>query len=164
MRRSRRERRPVWQLVLVVVLGLGYWLYQQADFSPSITDSPVAVGEAATVGASEAERVSARLLTAIAERQSKVWVESAASVTRVLADDNHGSRHQRFLVDVAGNSVLIAHNIDLAPRVPVETGDQLVVRGRFEWNEKGGVLHWTHHDPDGGRRGGWIEHRGKVYR
>ena len=30
--------------------------------------------------------------------------------------------------------------------------------------ERGGVLHWTHHDPDGRRPGGWLEHEGRRYR
>ncbi len=106
---------------------------------------------------------SAEVLRAIEHRLSDQWVETDAVVTRVLKDDTHGSRHQRILVDIAGRSVLIAHNIDLAPRVPVRKGDSLRLRGEFEWNEKGGVIHWTHHDPGGRHSGGWIEHRGKRF-
>ncbi len=103
------------------------------------------------------------VLRAIDERRSDEWVESDALVTRVLGDDTHGSRHQRILVDIAGRSVLIAHNIDLAARVPVGKGDRIRVRGKFEWNEKGGVIHWTHHDPQNRRSGGWIEHGGQRF-
>jgi hypothetical protein len=95
--------------------------------------------------------------------QSDVWVESDAIVERVLPDDTRGSRHQRIIVRIpSGRTVLIAHNIDLAPRVePLDPGDRLRFRGEYEWNDKGGVVHWTHHDPSGRRAGGWIEAGGR---
>jgi hypothetical protein len=46
----------------------------------------------------------------------------------------------------------------------VERGDTVTVQGIYEWNDRGGVVHWTHHDPDGRGPGGWIRHRGEVYR
>lgn len=89
----------------------------------------------------------------------------AGEVARQLPDDNEGSRHQRFILELAsGHSLLVSHNIDLAPRVPLSEGDRLTIRGRYEWNERGGVIHWTHHDPQGRRQGGWIEHQGRRYR
>ena len=86
-------------------------------------------------------------------------------VTKVLADDNHGSRHQRFIVRVpSGRTVLVAHNIDLAPRVKgLREGDSVRMYGEYEWNERGGVLHWTHHAPRGDHADGWIEHNGERY-
>lgn len=99
-----------------------------------------------------------------AERRSDVVVRAAGSVARVLADDNDGSRHQRFIVELpSGLTVLVAHNIDLAPRVPLRRGDRVEVKGEYEWNERGGVLHWTHHDPRGRHEGGWIRHDGDTY-
>jgi hypothetical protein len=105
------------------------------------------------------------LVDAIEARRSDVWVEASGRVTRVLADDDEGSRHQRFIVEVAsGDTVLIAHNIDLAPRAPVEVGDAIEFRGEYEWNDRGGVVHWTHHDPGGRHDGGWLRHAGQTYR
>jgi hypothetical protein len=100
------------------------------------------------------------------DRQSGVMVEFSGIVVRVLADDREGSRHQRFIVELeSGHTVLVSHNIDLAPRVEaIVPGDVLEVRGQYEWNERGGVVHWTHHDPDGRRQGGWIKHDGRTYR
>lgn len=104
----------------------------------------------------------AAMATAWEEGISGVWVEGAGSVVRVLPDDRRGSRHQRFVVSVSdGHTVLISHNIDLAPRVePIRVGDAVEFRGRYEWNDEGGVIHWTHHDPEGRMPGGWIESRG----
>lgn len=86
-------------------------------------------------------------------------------VVRILPDDKDGSRHQRFVLRLAsGQTILVAHNIDLAPRVAgLETGDRVRFNGVYEWNEKGGVVHWTHHDPDGSHEAGWIEHAGKTF-
>ncbi|MCX7553173.1 DUF3465 domain-containing protein [Marinicella sp. S1101] len=97
-------------------------------------------------------------------RKSDVMVEFTAQTKRVLTDDTQGSKHQRFIVDYGALTILIAHNIDLAPRVPIEVGDLVKIRGEYEWNEQGGVVHWTHHDPQKKRVGGWIELAGKKYK
>ena len=86
-------------------------------------------------------------------------------VSAILADDNQGSRHQRFVLRMAsGQTVLVAHNIDLAPRIAgLAKGDSVGFNGVFEWNAKGGVIHWTHHDPAGRHIPGWLRHRGQTY-
>lgn len=99
------------------------------------------------------------------ELRPGAWVEIHGQVTKTLRDDTHPPRHQRFIITIdGGRTLLVAHNIDLAPRVPVQRGDAIEVRGEYETNPKGGVIHWTHHDPDGRRPGGWIRHEGKQYR
>ena len=100
------------------------------------------------------------------EQRSGMMVEFVSEVSRVLADDREGSRHQRFIVVLeSGHTVLVSHNIDLAPRVEsLDQGDDIAVRGQYEWNDRGGVVHWTHHDPDGRRPGGWIRHGAETYR
>lgn len=95
--------------------------------------------------------------------RSGQWLQLDARVSRLLSDDNEGSRHQRFIVTLDNRrTLLIAHNIDLAERVPVRKGSAITLRGRYEPNDRGGVIHWTHHDPQGGP-GGWIEFRGQRY-
>ena len=76
-----------------------------------------------------------------------------------------GSRHQRFVLDIGyGWTLLVAHNIDLVERVPVGLGDRVSLRGMYEWNDLGGLVHWTHHDPTGVEDGGYVEFGGKIYR
>ena len=98
-------------------------------------------------------------------RQSDVQVEGAGRVVKVLPDDNEGSRHQKFILELAsGQTLLVAHNIDLAPRIPdLHEGDRVSFYGEYEWNERGGVVHWTHHDPQGRHVDGWLKHQGKRY-
>ena len=92
-------------------------------------------------------------------------VRGSGSVVRILSDDNDGSRHQRFILKLSsGRTVLIAHNIDLAPRVhSISVGDSVSFFGEFESNSQGGVVHWTHKDPRGRHVAGWLEHRGSRY-
>lgn len=107
----------------------------------------------------------AAVAEAFRAQRSDIMVELAGQVSRLLKDDLKGSRHQRFILRLAnGHSVLISHNIDLAPRIPLKKGDAVSVRGQYEWNDKGGVVHWTHHDPRGKREGGWVRHEGEMYR
>ena len=101
---------------------------------------------------------------AFKNRTSNVQVEGAGVVTRILADDLSGSRHQRFIVRLkSGQTVLIAHNIDIAPRVELQEDDSVSFYGEYVWNEKGGTVHWTHHDPAGKHVAGWIKHNGRTY-
>ena len=103
---------------------------------------------------------------AFASRASDVQVAGEGTVVRVLPDDLNGARHQRFIIQLAsGQTLLIAHNIDIAPRIdgPV-VGDRVSFSGEYVWNEKGGVVHWTHHDPQGRHAGGWLTHNGKTYK
>jgi hypothetical protein len=112
-----------------------------------------------------AHAVAARVAEAFAKRESKVHVMGGAVVSKVLSDDNDGSRHQRFLIKLAsGSTLLVAHNIDLAPRVEsIQAGDPIEFSGVYEWNAKGGVVHWTHRDPSGRHAAGWIKHDGHTY-
>jgi len=105
------------------------------------------------------------LARAFAQRTSNIQVEGQGVVRRVLSDDNDGSRHQRFIVALAtGQTLLISHNIDLAPRVAgLSKGDVVSFSGEYEWNAEGGVIHWTHLDPGKRHVAGWIKHNGKLY-
>lgn len=123
------------------------------------TSSP-AINTDGTV--SESDR---RLARAFDKQESNLQVEGEGTVSRLLSDDNDGSRHQRFIVTLkSGQTLLMAHNIDLAPRInSLEVGDEIEFFGEYEWNDKGGIIHWTHHDPNRQHTPGWIKHDGRVY-
>ena len=107
----------------------------------------------------------AEIRAAFEARRSDVQVRGEGTVQRVLSDDNEGSRHQRFILDIgAGHTLLVAHNIDLAPRLDgLRAGERVSFYGEYEYNDRGGVLHWTHHDPRGRHPGGWLKYRGRTY-
>ena len=98
-------------------------------------------------------------------QQHDVYVTGVGFVERILSDDTQGDRHQRFILRLAsGQTLLVTHNIDIAPRVESLTvGDEVHFAGIYEYNNEGGVIHWTHHDPDGTHRGGFLRVGGKEY-
>lgn len=105
-----------------------------------------------------------------ADRSGNAFVDGrqasgSGTVVRILSDDNDGSRHQRFILQLAGGrTLLIAHNIDLAPRISgIRTGDTVEFFGEFRSNPQGGVIHWTHRDPQGRHPDGWLRHKGRTY-
>jgi hypothetical protein len=105
------------------------------------------------------------IAAAFTNQQSNLQVMQEGAITRVLSDDTAGDRHQRIIIRLGNDqTLLIAHNIDLAPRVPnPEVGKTLRFYGEYEWNDEGGVIHWTHKDPDGAHVSGWLEYAGKRY-
>jgi hypothetical protein len=139
-------------IVLIVAMVLGYGIVQEQGFLPSVPVPSAYVNEV--------------LLDAQIRQISDVQLTGQGVVVKVLRDDLDGSKHQRFILDVgSGNTVLVSHNIDLAPRVDnIAEGDSIEFAGEYEWNSKGGVVHWTHHDPAGRHPEGWIRHHGRTYK
>lgn len=138
-------------LVVLVLLGLRLW--------PNLLARPIP----ATTSA-DPTTVNAALLAAARAHASNIEIEARGRVTRLLPDDTEGARHQRFLVRIAdGLTILVAYNRDLAPRIPLQPGDSVALRGEYVWNERGGMVHWTHHDPAQRHEPGWVEYHGRRY-
>ena len=153
MRASHNQRRQIGSWIIILALCLFSSLPLQAR------------GPANTLTVEQA----------YTQKRSDIFLEAGGTVIKLLADDNKGSRHQRFLLRLAsGHTVLIVHNIDLVARVPVRPGDVVQVRGEYEWTDKGGLIHWTHrrtkknserpNDSQQPFLEGWIQWQGKVYR
>lgn len=105
------------------------------------------------------------LKQAFLNKKSGLEVQGSGVVSKLLSDDLSGGRHQRFILRLAsGQTLLIAHNIDLAPRVTgLQQGDSVSFYGQYEWNSQGGLVHWTHHDPSHRHINGWLKYRGRTY-
>lgn len=101
------------------------------------------------------------------QQKSEVQVQASGEVVHILPDDDYdldgSGRHQNFLVELIGGlTVKVAHNLAFG-RAPINKGDFVSFRGEYIYNEKGGVVHWTHHDPKGWHEDGWIELNGTRY-
>ena len=140
---------------ILLLLLITFFLYgisdKNADFMQAHADQSTTDNRAVT--------------NAFKNRQSNIQVAGVGKVIKNLADDTNGSQHQRFILKLSsGQTVLIAHNIDLAPRINgLNKGDTVYFNGEYEWNEKGGLVHWTHHDPRRRHIGGWLKHNGATY-
>ena len=100
------------------------------------------------------------------DKQSNIQVQGVGKVARVLPDDNNGIRHQKFLLKLPSKlTILVAHNIDLAKKIDnLKEGDEVEFYGEYEWNNKGGIVHWTHNDPSKKHKDGWLKHKNVIYK
>lgn len=146
MSKTSRQKQRIWLIIAFIVIS-----YFASKYSPEEMTSP--------------SSKPGNIEQLIQQQKSDVQVKITAQVFKLLRDDLDGSRHQRFLIQLSGGeTILIAHNIDLAPRInELRKGDIVTLHGEYEWNEKGGVIHWTHRDPAGRHIDGWIKHQGKTY-
>lgn len=147
------------KLILIAVIlfaGYSYFTKPHGLLPPGSANAPQSQADG---------RADSAIASAIADRRSNVQVSGQGVVRKILPDDNDGSRHQKFILRLSsGQTLLVAHNIDIAPRVSgLGEGDSIDFNGIYEWNEKGGVLHWTHRDPNGRHTAGWLRHRGQTY-
>lgn len=158
---SRRIRRILFMVVAAVLAsGINYY-----NNHTNNNDVSIAHTDSTTFSKEQQKQAISKIEKAKNNNNAQFWVGFNGKIVQNLNDDNKGSRHQKFLVSpISGITLLVAHNIDLAARVPVNIGDSISLYGRYEWNNRGGVMHWTHHDPKGKKKGGWIKANGKVYR
>ncbi|WP_155723962.1 DUF3465 domain-containing protein [Bdellovibrio bacteriovorus] len=107
----------------------------------------------------------ADIVRAVNDQRRVDFVEGGSMVVvKVLPDDNQGLAHQKWTVRLSnGKNMQAVYNSDMCPRVPVKVGDVIAMGGQFIWTNKGGLLHWLHHDPRGKRPDGYVYVNGKFY-
>lgn len=141
-------KKTVWLPAFALLI---YFLAQQGEKMAGAANGDAYVG--VTVQAAYSQRLS--------DQQTR----GQGVVLKVLPDDRKGSQHQKFILQTGpGQTVLVAHNIDTAPRISdLQQGDRVEFYGEYEWTEKGGVIHWTHRDPGGHHIHGWLKHNDIIY-
>lgn len=160
--KPRSKLKPLFAL-LIFTLGLA--LLNSVN-KQQLLESDSAQAQLALAAGENVAGADVLIAEAFRNGRSNVQLGGEGRVARILPDDNNGSRHQKFLLELeSGHTLLIAHNIDLAPRVEsLREGEVIEFYGEYEWNQKGGVIHWTHHDPKGVHPGGWLKYQGRVYK
>lgn len=143
-------------ILLAICLALSFTACRPASNSQQLASTPTATATKMDAGA---------IVEAYSTHRNLPLVQGAGIVVKVLKDDTKGSQHQKFLLKVSDNiTILIAHNIDLAPRVAdIQVGDTVAFKGEYVYTPKGGTVHWTHKDPRGNHAAGWLQHNGKKY-
>jgi Protein of unknown function (DUF3465) len=155
------QKSPVNRLVLrfIILVLLGVCTFYIQTHQNAFTSNPKAIAVDSDVTELD------KLKKAFENQKSNFQVKQTGRITKILRDDGHGSRHQRFVVELdSGQKLLIAHNIDLASKVEgLKESEEISFYGEYEWNNKGGVVHWTHRDPKGRHPDGWLFYNNRKY-
>jgi len=157
-------------LYTIAIVAVAYIVEQKTGISlldnTALNSNSIAATQSSTEQkkSSFQSQINHAIQSAYAKRQSDIQVQQQGVVVKVLADDLKGSRHQKFILKIDRLSILVAHNIDLAPKInDLRAGDNVEFYGEYEWNKKGGIVHWTHRDPGGRHIDGWLKHKGRTY-
>lgn len=145
--------------------GTGYVLFKPEGNENALTYGSKYQENPTSISKTSPDDSDAIIYNAFLNHISDLQVSGQGIVIKILPDDNVGSRHQKFIIKLSsGQTLLIAHNIDLSNRIgSLREGDSIEFYGEYEWNDKGGVIHWTHRDPNGYHEDGWLQHNGKKY-
>ncbi|RBW42450.1 hypothetical protein DS885_15550 [Psychromonas sp. B3M02] len=149
--------------IIIILIFLAFGLYQW--ISQKSKNNSTAQHKKENAELTVKTDLSDDIETAFQAKKRETQVTGSGIVVKLLKDDNEGSRHQKFILRLtSGQTILFAHNIDLAPRInTIARGDRIEFYGQYEWNAQGGVVHWTHKDPKGKHLAGWLKHKGEIY-
>jgi Protein of unknown function (DUF3465) len=126
----------------------------------------VVIGAAIAACGSTAQPDDSAIVQDYQTHQSQVEVTAVGTVVQVLPDGAGSSGpHERFIIKLTSDdlTLLIEHNLSIGARAPVAVGDHVIVHGEYIWNSQGGLIHFTHHDPEGRHEGGFIQDNGTKY-
>jgi hypothetical protein len=140
--------------VFIPLLIIGFYFYQRLELHEVVESA-----NSIKISSNDNHRLN----QIIEKKNSGTILTLKGHVFKVLKDDIIGSRHQKLIIKVGRHTLLLAHNIDIAERIPIKKGDILEVRGEYQWNNQGGLIHWTHADRANHHEGGWIKHKNKIY-
>ncbi len=123
----------------------------------------------ACAGPAGGDAANAQIYDAWRGGRSGIEVQASGSVARVLGERTGPSGpHEGFLLHLTGSgghglTVRVESNLDIMGSVPVRDGEAATVRGEYDYDPRGGVIHWTHRDPRGRHPDGFVEIDGHRY-
>ena len=152
-------------VIAAVILIININSDDQGDTSSLNSPSVGSVSEDTGDSGDDLSKGDQIIADAFKNKKSDVQVEGQGTVIKLLADDTKGNEHQKFIVELAsGQTIMFAHNISISDKIKdLKVGDEIKFAGEYIWNDEGGLVHWTHHDPEKKHSDGWLEHNGNRY-
>ena len=102
-------------------------------------------------------------------QRSNVEVTASGSVARILGTRlGPSGDHEGFLLHLRGAgghglTVRVEDNVDITGPIPLQSGDDVEVRGEYIFDPRGGIVHYTHHDPRGRHSSGYVKVHDRLY-
>jgi len=131
--------------------------------------APAVIAILAACGQASGDAANGAVYQAWAQHRSRVEVTASGSVARILGTRSGPSgNHEGFLVHLRGAeghglTVRVEDNVDITGPIPLKTGDEVEVRGEYVYDQRGGLIHYTHLDPRGRHPGGYVRVGKIVY-
>jgi hypothetical protein len=152
-------------LVLLLFLCFAFTSCNQTTDNKKTTSTTPKIAAAPTATKPSAPSNDDIIKVLFNKKQSGIQVHGDGVVIKILPDDNDGAKHQRFILKLnSGQTLLIAHNIDIAPRLEgLAVGEKIEFYGEYYYNDEGGGVHRTHHAPDGKHISGYLKRDGNIY-
>jgi hypothetical protein len=109
----------------------------------------------------------AQVCSAYGQGASDVEVIAQGTIVAMLGEsEGRSGEHEGFLLKLRKQCDMLLRievNTDITGPIPLHPGETAIVKGQYETDATGGVIHWTHHDPEGRHVGGYIVVGGKTY-
>jgi hypothetical protein len=72
--------------------------------------------------------------------------------------------HEAFHITVGNQRLEVVENLGLAPSIPAQPGDEILLHGELVPDgSHGPLIHWIHHDPSGQHEAGYAIENGVRY-
>ena len=137
MTKSTRTKITLFLITIIIFLltaSCSFILGPTSNNSDHVSNQDIVTGNSYDGNNDDIPLSSDDIILQLYEQQdSGTWVSGSGTVTRLLADDTQGDAHQRFLLELAnGHSLIIVHNIDIAPRLEgIAVGDTVRFHGEY---------------------------------
>ncbi|MGH7738480.1 MAG: DUF3465 domain-containing protein [Candidatus Tyrphobacter sp.] len=109
----------------------------------------------------------AALCRAIASSANGTEVVADGTVTQILGTHpGRSGAHEGFVLHLGSGcdaSLRVETNVDFTGPIPLRTGERVVVKGEYDSDPDGSVIHFTHREVRGRHPGGYVIAGGRYY-